>query len=1320
MVAQKSQSRLIASLDYRSRFFAGTLAFIDAAKSSVLAFVPVGSDPGPLVLGDDGSTAAVGLNSTGLVVPFNAGTFSLGTAYAVGTAADGRNLQANEMAAAPGQPTLLAVARRGMNGAAAGTALYQNAALVGTATAAGVGDVHVTFGSDATQVFGHNGTNLVRMSAGAGGLSVQATSGSLVVGNGLRYAGGKLVCGNGSILNPADFTQTGLLGGSYNSYAVCAEPTHGRIYACTYSLVAAYDTVAYAQTGSISAYSNDYGNYHALVRWGGTGLAYADSTTVYSYNDEFDSFVTPPAVTVVLPGSIAENAGTLSGGGSVQIQDALTSNLTVNLQSTDSVQLQVPASVTILAGQLSATFNVSVADDSILNGARSVSVIPSGTAGYAYQTGSTLVTDNETTTVSLSAPTTLVEGAGLVSGPVVVSLGSAVGADVTIQLTSSDTTLITVPATVVIPYGTTSAVVPLTVLDDGYIRGTKNVVVTATETGWNAAAKSIAITDVESATLTVSYDSPTVSEATYYTGASIILGGKVDAPLTVNLTCDVPSRLTVPASVTIPAGSSSVYFSALPFNNTLTDGRRTVTTTATAIGFVTGTASIVVIDDDVGAFTWTIPPNVVAGMLLNITVTPTSIDGDPTGMNSSPTWNLAAARNGSAIALAAMTPLATSYPYTSANGTATINSAGANTVLSFVYNGTTYTSPAFAIAPGPQAGFAWGAINPSGPQPNVAFPVTLTAADSYGNAISAFTGTAALTATQSATSVTVGTGTDTYVPLIATAYNLNRNQTVYLASEVGAAGSIRTLAVQVSQAPGQAFDAFTVRAKHTTLTTPDTSSGWDNTGWTTLKQGALNLGQATGWVVIHLDTPFSYNGTSNLALDISYSNATATSGGTCYSTSNSGQTYSALGNSGNGYGDPLTWTSGYNTPTPSQINSRPNLRFGFGNALSMTPTTTGSFVNGAWSGNVTLPTTANSVFLTAHSGVYYGDSNLFDVGAVPPAAPVLSALPAYATGTSASTAWSTVTATDYYIEAATDNTFASPVANSGWITATSYVFTGLTDGTHYYYHVRGRKGTLLGPWSNTVDSTFDNVGPKIYLSALDDTAITNFTTTRNPVLIQGHLTDTSGIASFAIISGGTSYPWTVNADGTWSVSLTTPSAGSYSLGFYGVDKATATANTTTRNLFVTRIADTDSNGLPDDWQTGNGLPLNGANTAQTADFDHDGRPNLLEYALNTPPNSSSGNAMPNATNEVKSADGKTYLVFRYDRRRGALDLTYSLEFSTDLATWSATSQQTELTAPPTLNADNTTERVVTRVLPDVSQFAGHKVFVRLKVVSSAP
>lgn len=1322
MLSATAQNRLVASLGYKAGFFAGNLAFIDPAKSAVLAFVPVGSDPGPLALADDGTTAAAGLNSSGLIVPFNTSTLALGTAYAIGSSTDGRNLLATSMVPVPGQPARLAIARRDMTGATAGAALYQGSTQIGSATAAGVGDAGLAFGADATQLFGFNYNTLVRMNVSAAGLSVQATNTGVLVGNGIRYGNGVIVGLNGNIISPASLTITTNLQ-SGQLYTVCLDPTRKRIHTCGYNTLTSYDNASYAQTSAINPWTYPANGFNALVRWGSTGIAYLDGLSIYSYNNELNVFVPPATVSVVLPGSIAENAGTQSGAGSVQILETLTSDLVVSLQSSDAAQLQVPAGVTIPAGQLSATFNVSVTDDNFLNGARSISVVPGGGSGYTYQAGSTMVTDNETTTVSLSAPSTLSEGAGTLSNQVVVSLGSPAAADILIQTVSSDTTLITIPSSVVIPYGASSVAVPVTVLDDGYIRGTKNVTVTAAVSGWNTASKTIAITDLESATITLSYDSSSVSESSYYASGTVTLGGKVDSAVTVSLTSSAPSRMTVSSSVTIPAGSSSTYFTGYPVGNTITDGRQTVTTTGTAPGFTTGTATIVVLDDDPGAFTWTIPSSTTVGTLMNITATATTIDGDPATMSSGTSLNLAASRSGVSIPLAASTPLTNSYPnYSTATGTATITSAGAGTVLSVVYGGTTYASPPFTLLPGPQSSFVWGAINPTGPQPNVACAVTINAADSYGNPVSGFTGTASLSATQSASTKTIGAGTDTYVPLISTGYNLSRTQVVFLASEIGQAGSIRSLAVQMSQVPGRAYDAFTVRAKLTSRTTPDTSSGWDNTGWTTLKQGALDLGQAPGWAVIHLDSAFSYDGTSNLLLDFSFQNQASASGGLCYCT-NAGtpMSVSASGSSGGSFGDPLTWTSGYNAPTANIYYSRPNVRFGFGGTLSLTPTTTGSFANGAWSGSVTFTAAASTVFLTAHSGTLYGDSNLFDVGAVPPTAPVLNALPAYASGTSASTSWSAVTAaTDYYIEAATDSTFASPVASSGWITTTSYVFTGLADGTHYYYHVKARKSTLVSPWSNIADSTQDNTGPKIYLSTVDDTAITTFTTTRSPVLIQGHLTDTSGIASFAIISGGTSYPWGVNADGTWSVNLSTPGTGTYLLGFSGVDKASATANTTSRSIYITRAADTDNNGLPDDWQSTYGLTLSGANSGQTADFDHDGRANLLEYALNSPPNSSAGNSMPSITNEVKSADGKTYLVYRYDRRRGALDLTYGLEFSTDLTTWSATSQQTELTGTPTLNPDGVTERVSTRIFPDVSSMAGQKVFVRLKVTSSAP
>jgi hypothetical protein len=219
-------------------------------------------------------------------------------------------------------------------------------------------------------------------------------------------------------------------------------------------------------------------------------------------------------------------------------------------------------------------------------------------------------------------------------------------------------------------------------------------------------------------------------------------------------------------------------------------------------------------------------------------------------------------------------------------------------------------------------------------------------------------------------------------------------------------------------------------------------------------------------------------------------------------------------------------------------------------------------------------------------------------------------------------------------------------------------------------------------------------------------------------VIAGKVLDVpAGVSSLQIILGVTTYNWTYNPDGTWALTLTIPSAGTYAISFRATDSL---GNITQRNVTITRKTDADANGLPDDWQSSNGLILGGVNSTRTTDFDSDGRSNLLEYAFNTPANRGAVSLYPNATHEVKSADGKTYLIYRYDRRRGAVDLTYGLQFSTDLVSWSGSSLQTEPAAPPSLNGDNITERVTTRILPEVSLMPGQKVFVRLVVTSVVP
>ena len=69
----------------------------------------------------------------------------------------------------------------------------------------------------------------------------------------------------------------------------------------------------------------------------------------------------------------------------------------------------------------------------------------------------------------------------------------------------------------------------------------------------------------------------------------------------------------------------------------------------------------------------------------------------------------------------------------------------------------------------------------------------------------------------------------------------------------------------------------------------------------------------------------------------------------------------------------------------------------------------------------------------------------------------------------------------------------------------------------------------------------------------------------------------------------------------------------------------------------------------------------------TADPDHDGIPNLLEYALGLNPTVASLTGLPVIT--LKDYSGTKYLSITFNRSSLATDLTYTVQVSTDLVNW---------------------------------------------------
>ena len=234
------------------------------------------------------------------------------------------------------------------------------------------------------------------------------------------------------------------------------------------------------------------------------------------------------------------------------------------------------------------------------------------------------------------------------------------------------------------------------------------------------------------------------------------------------------------------------------------------------------------------------------------------------------------------------------------------------------------------------------------------------------------------------------------------------------------------------------------------------------------------------------------------------------------------------------------------------------------------------------------------------------------------------------------------------------------------------------------------------------------------------TSVGTFTTLSNNASLS-NLTLSSGTLAPSFSSGTTSYSASVS-NATGSVTLTptvadsnatvrvnsvivTSGSASASIGLtLGSNVITTLVNaqdgTTTQTYTVT----VTRRSLLEDWrQTWFGTASNTGSAADTADPEHDGIPNYLEFATNSNPTSSSsnpGHAVVNGSN----------IEFTYTRSKAAMTygLTFTVEWSDTMLAGSWTSAATSETI---LSEDSTVQNVKT-TLPAGTN--GHR-FVHLSV-----
>lgn len=195
--------------------------------------------------------------------------------------------------------------------------------------------------------------------------------------------------------------------------------------------------------------------------------------------------------------SFLESDGATAATGTVTIPTALATELVVTLTSSDVTEATVPATVTIPVGETTATFPIAAVNDLLADGTQAITLTATA-GGYINGTfGLTVGNDTDAAITVTVAPTSFSEGALPETITASVALAEVTLTDVVVSLTSNDTTEATVPASVTIPAGQSSAPFVVTPVQDTDLDGDKSVRIDATATDYTAGRTFVTVTDDE-------------------------------------------------------------------------------------------------------------------------------------------------------------------------------------------------------------------------------------------------------------------------------------------------------------------------------------------------------------------------------------------------------------------------------------------------------------------------------------------------------------------------------------------------------------------------------------------------------------------------------------------------------------------------------------------------------------------------------------------------------------------------------------------------------------------------------------------------------
>ncbi|MFO0291598.1 MAG: Calx-beta domain-containing protein, partial [bacterium] len=283
-----------------------------------------------------------------------------------------------------------------------------------------------------------------------------------------------------------------------------------------------------------------------------------------------------------------------------------------------------PITVNFANGETSKTVTIPIINDTVLENTETINLTLTNLTGGATINDAqksaivNILDDDFKPTLTVNFNPQQVNEGNTIQGTVTRNTDTI--QPLTVTLVNSENSQITVPTTVTIPVGATSANFNITAVDDTLIELPKNYTIIASASGFVSGQNTVAIIDNDAVSLSLTFDPNNINENGGKVLATVTRNIVTDTPLEVQLSSSDTTEATTPQAVIIPANQASVTFEIQGVDDTILDGTQPVIITAKptytgtnlAIDAGQATANLNVTDNESPSLNLTVDKNIIS------------------------------------------------------------------------------------------------------------------------------------------------------------------------------------------------------------------------------------------------------------------------------------------------------------------------------------------------------------------------------------------------------------------------------------------------------------------------------------------------------------------------------------------------------------------------------------------------------------------------------------------------------------------------------------------------------------------------------------